>query len=201
MPYRECRLTHTLQASLSSETNTALLCTLQPDKKLLSEALATIRFASRASKMPISREVRDRAPDPFLKVSELNKEIETLKRELSVQSLLTRGKSTMGRSRNSWNQGRVPQIFAELCAFWSQEIEPLWLLCWILRFWHFGAIATIRAFQSERCQSFTSSNLPSCHWRLFRVYWVPSGVLLIFNFRNRAAERESDCRSSASSRR
>lgn len=47
--------------------------------------------------MPISREVRDRAPDPFLKVSELNKEIETLKRELSVQSLLTRGKSTMGR--------------------------------------------------------------------------------------------------------
>lgn len=101
MPYRECRLTHTLQASLSSETNTALLCTLQPDKKLLSEALATIRFASRASKMPISREVRDRAPDPFLKVAELNKEIETLKRELSVQSLLTRGKSTMGRSRNS----------------------------------------------------------------------------------------------------
>jgi len=135
VPYRECRLTHTLQASLSSETNTALLCTLQPDKKLLSEALATIRFASRASKMPISREVRDRAPDPFLKVAELNKEIETLKRELSVQSLLTRGKSTMGIEPLNANQiaeaqrqveeylagGQYPDVISnrQLCAVFT----------------------------------------------------------------------------------
>ena len=147
MPYRECRLTHTLQASLSSETNTALLCTLQPDKKLLSEALATIRFASRASKMPISREVRDRAPDPFLKVAELNKEIETLKRELSVHSLLTRGKSTMGR------------FFLQILKSRKSTAN---FLCWNLRFWHFGTITTIMASQSERFKTFTSSNLPSC---------------------------------------
>lgn len=135
VPYRECRLTHTLQGSLSSDTNTALLCTIRPDEDFLQEALASLRFASRASKMPISKEVRDRAPDPFLKVTELNREIESLKRELSVQSLLTRGKSTMGIEALNANQiaeaqrqvedylagGQYPDVISnrQLCAVFT----------------------------------------------------------------------------------
>ena len=107
--------------------------------------------------MPISREVRDRAPDPFLKVAELNKEIETLKRELSVQSLLTRGKSTMGKSRAFKNPAWV-KLHSEKFG---------------LTLWQFGTIATIRA-SSLRCKKFFYI-CPAVS-EVFRVYRVPSGL-------------------------
>merc|ERR1712142_425019 len=69
----------------------------------MSDTLASLRFASRAAKIPITQDVNS-APDPFLQARELKREVETLKRELSIQSLLSGGRSTIGIEPLNANQ-------------------------------------------------------------------------------------------------
>jgi len=103
VPFRQCRLTHALQGALGNKCNTALLCTIRPGNAHMSDTLASLRFASRAAKIPITQDVNS-APDPFLQARELKREVETLKRELSIQSLLSGGRSTIGIEPLNANQ-------------------------------------------------------------------------------------------------
>jgi len=103
VPFRQCRLTHALQGALGEKSNTSLLCTIRPDASYMQETLASLRFASRAAKIPITHNVNS-APDPFLKARELKREVDALKRELSIQSLLTGGRSTVGIEPLNANQ-------------------------------------------------------------------------------------------------
>lgn len=68
VPFRQCRLTHALKLALCNRSNVALLCTIRPQNSYLGETLASIRFASRAAKIPITKGIINTDPDPFLQV-------------------------------------------------------------------------------------------------------------------------------------
>ena len=69
VPFRQCRLTHALKLALCNRSNVALLCTIRPQNSYLGETLASIRFASRAAKIPITKGIINTDPDPFLQVN------------------------------------------------------------------------------------------------------------------------------------
>lgn len=96
VPFRQCRLTHALKLALCNRSNVALLCTIRPQNSYLGETLASIRFASRAAKIPITKGIINTDPDPFLQAVELKSEVDSLRRELSIQCLLSSGKHAIG---------------------------------------------------------------------------------------------------------
>lgn len=96
VPFRQCRLTHALKLALCNRSNVALLCTVRPQNTYLAETLASIRFASRAAKIPITRDIINSEPDPYLQAVELKNEVDALRRELSIQCLLSSGKHAIG---------------------------------------------------------------------------------------------------------
>jgi kinesin family protein 6/9 len=96
VPFRQCRLTHALQLALCQRSNVALLCTVRPQKGFLSETRASLRFASRAAKVPITKNFVNSEPDPYLQAIELKREVDALRRDLSIQSILSSGKHAIG---------------------------------------------------------------------------------------------------------
>jgi kinesin family protein 6/9 len=96
VPFRQCRLTHALQLALCHRSNVALLCTVRPQKGFLSETRASLRFASRAAKVPITKNLVNSEPDPYLEAIELKREVDALRRDLSIQSILSSGKHAIG---------------------------------------------------------------------------------------------------------
>ena len=70
----------------------------------LNETLASLRFAARVAKIPITRNYVQTEPDPVLHAAILKEEVETLRRELQVQCLLTSGKHAIGTEPLTSNQ-------------------------------------------------------------------------------------------------
>jgi len=96
VPFRQCRLTHALQLALCHRSNVALLCTVRPQRAFISDAIASLRFAARAAKIPIAKNFINSEPDPFLQAINLKHEVESLRRELSIQCLLSAGRNAIG---------------------------------------------------------------------------------------------------------
>lgn len=70
----------------------------------LNETLASLRFAARVAKIPITRNYIQSEPDPVLHAAILKDEVEALRRELQVQCLLTSGKHAIGTEPLTLNQ-------------------------------------------------------------------------------------------------
>ena len=70
----------------------------------LSETLASLRFAARVAKIPITRNYIQSEPDPLLHAAVLKEEVESLRRELQVQCLLTSGNHAIGTEPLTLNQ-------------------------------------------------------------------------------------------------
>jgi len=104
VPFRQCRLTQALQVALGERSNIALLCTVRPQRAHLSETLASLRFAARVAKIPITRNYVQTEPDPLLHAAVLKDEVESLRRELQVQCLLSSGKHAIGTEPLTLNQ-------------------------------------------------------------------------------------------------
>ena len=61
-----------------------LLCTVRPEAEFIAQTLATVRFASRAARIPISEPKVNSTPDPISKMNELAGEVKSLKKRILI---------------------------------------------------------------------------------------------------------------------
>ena len=81
IPYRDSKLTRLLSTSLGGNARTAILCTVCPEQKHLSNTLNTLRFGSRA--MTVTNRVRKNSVrSASSEMERYKKQIDTLRRQL-----------------------------------------------------------------------------------------------------------------------
>ena len=113
VPFRQCRLTHALQVyycqhslsltllskgALGNKCNTALLCTIRPGNAHMSDTLASLRFASRAAKIPITQD-----QGCSLSIAEIIKSVIAVrKKAIRVNVIYMRERLVEIRFRNRW---------------------------------------------------------------------------------------------------
>ena len=61
-----------------------LVCTVRPEAEFIAQTLATVRFASRAARIPISEPKVNSTPDPISKMNELAGEVKSLKERILI---------------------------------------------------------------------------------------------------------------------
>ncbi|CAL8321829.1 unnamed protein product [Boreogadus saida] len=90
VPFRQSKLTHALKHSLGGNCNTVLVANIYGEETHMDETLSTLRFASRMKSVKSQPSINQHV-DPALEVKRLQKEVETLRDELSIQNLLVNG--------------------------------------------------------------------------------------------------------------
>ncbi|XP_059901227.1 kinesin-like protein KIF9 [Gadus macrocephalus] len=90
VPFRQSKLTHALKHSLGGNCNTVLVANIYGEETQMDETLSTLRFASRMKSVKSQPSINQHV-DPALEVKRLQKEVEMLRDELSIQNLLVNG--------------------------------------------------------------------------------------------------------------
>ncbi|GAB4851669.1 Kinesin-like protein KIN-7D, mitochondrial [Ancistrocladus abbreviatus] len=81
IPYRDSKLTHLLQSSLSGRGHVSLICTVTPTSSSIEEIDNTLKFASRAKRVEIYAS-RNKIVDEKSLIKKYQREISSLKQEL-----------------------------------------------------------------------------------------------------------------------
>ncbi|CAB1447388.1 unnamed protein product [Pleuronectes platessa] len=92
VPFRHTKLTHALKNSLGGNCNTVLVANVYGEAEHLDETLCTMHFARRMKNVKIQPAVNEHM-DPALQVKKLQKELVTLKEEMSIHNTLLKNQS------------------------------------------------------------------------------------------------------------
>ncbi|KAM9332646.1 kinesin-like protein KIF9 [Pholidichthys leucotaenia] len=87
VPFRQTKLTHALKDSLGGNCNTVLVANIYGEAAQIEETLSTLRFASRMKCVRTDPAVNEHV-DPAAQIKKLQKEVQTLKDELSFHNIL-----------------------------------------------------------------------------------------------------------------
>ncbi|XP_060950278.1 kinesin-like protein KIF9 [Limanda limanda] len=87
VPFRQTKLTHALKNSLGGNCNTVLVANVYGEAEHLDETLCTMHFARRMKNVKIQPAVNEHM-NPALQVKKLQKELLTLKEEMSIHNTL-----------------------------------------------------------------------------------------------------------------
>ncbi|CAL8293817.1 unnamed protein product [Lota lota] len=90
VPFRHSKLTHALKHSLGGNCNTVLVANIYGEETQMEETLSTLRFACRMKSVKTQPSINQHV-DPALEVNRLQKEVEKLREELSMQNILVNG--------------------------------------------------------------------------------------------------------------
>ncbi|XP_063780681.1 kinesin-like protein KIF9 isoform X2 [Pseudophryne corroboree] len=89
VPFRQSKLTYALKDSLGGNCNTVLVANVYGEAAQIDETLSTLRFASRMKCIPAASAVIERY-DPVRMTKNLQREIDHLRRELSLRDSLAK---------------------------------------------------------------------------------------------------------------
>ncbi|KAJ8276998.1 hypothetical protein GJAV_G00070270 [Gymnothorax javanicus] len=103
VPFRQSKLTHALKDSLGGNCNTVLVANIYGEEAQIEETLSTLRFATRMKCVRTDPAINEHV-DPLLQIKRLQKEIQLLRQELSLQDTLA------NRSRMSYGSLTETQV-------------------------------------------------------------------------------------------
>jgi hypothetical protein len=119
IPFRESKLTHLLEPSLSGKAKTAVVCCLSPCGQYVEESRSTLQFATSAKSIH-TNPARNEVVDDSTRIARLRKEITQLKADLEVSTqaaALRDAQSDAGSacssSSNDHRQARLTALLQE----------------------------------------------------------------------------------------
>ena len=127
MPFRESKLTHLLEPSLSGKARTAVVACMSPCAAFLEESKSTLQFATSAKSIQMAP-TRNEVVDDTTRIARLRKEIVQLKAELAQSAAASAAASDSGSeapsvaSSQQQRQHRLAQLMQEfICGGSSPE--------------------------------------------------------------------------------
>ncbi|KAJ8375026.1 hypothetical protein SKAU_G00056060 [Synaphobranchus kaupii] len=121
VPFRQSKLTHALKDSLGGNCNTVLVANIYGEAAQIEETLSTLRFASRMKCVRTEPAVNEHV-DPVLQIKKLQKEIQLLKQELSVQDTLA-NRTVM--SYNGFTENQVAEIQSQVRRYLDGTVDDI----------------------------------------------------------------------------
>ncbi|KAI1888908.1 hypothetical protein AGOR_G00173610 [Albula goreensis] len=121
VPFRQSKLTHALKDSLGGNCNTVLVANIYGEAAQIEETLSTLRFASRMKCIRTVPAVNEHV-DPVLQVKKLQKEIQLLKQELSIQDTLA---NRTGISYNKLTETQVAEIQSQVRGYLDGTMDEI----------------------------------------------------------------------------
>ncbi|XP_061096153.1 kinesin-like protein KIF9 [Conger conger] len=121
VPFRQSKLTHALKDTLGGNCNTVLVANVYGEAGQIEETLSTLRFACRMKCVRTEPAVNEHV-DPVLQVKKLQKEIQLLKQELSVQDTLA---NRTGVSYGALTETQVAQIQSQVQRYLDGTVDEI----------------------------------------------------------------------------
>jgi len=118
MPFRESKLTHLLEPSLSGRAKTAVVCCMSPSGAFAEESKSTLQFATSAKSIQAAP-TRNEIVDDSTRIARLRREIVQLKAELAQSAAATLSSDDSGSdapsaaSSQQQRQHRLAQLMQE----------------------------------------------------------------------------------------
>ncbi|XP_040287413.1 kinesin-like protein KIF9 isoform X2 [Bufo bufo] len=124
VPFRQSKLTHALKDSIGGNCNTVLVANIYGEAAQIDETLSTLRFGSRMKCIPAESIVVERY-DPVRVSKNLQREIDHLRRELTLHDTLTKRPSA---NYEPFTDNQIAEINSQVCRYLDGNLDEIDIL-------------------------------------------------------------------------
>ncbi|XP_063712131.1 kinesin-like protein KIF9 isoform X2 [Symsagittifera roscoffensis] len=121
IPFRQSKLTHVLKDSIGGNCQTVMFATVWGEDNQLEETVSTLRFGTRMMRVPIAV-AANQVQDPTAMVRQLEKEVRTLKQELTMHDTLN---NKGGQNYDAITDSQMGEIQRQVKGFLSGSVDTV----------------------------------------------------------------------------
>ncbi|XP_075240761.1 kinesin-like protein KIF9 isoform X2 [Convolutriloba macropyga] len=121
VPFRQSKLTHVLKDSIGGNCQTVMFATVWGEEAQLEETISTLRFGTRMMRVPI-QVAANQVQDPTAMVKQLEREVRTLKQELSMHDTLN---NRANQNYDAITDAQMAEIQRQVKGFLSGSVDSL----------------------------------------------------------------------------